>query len=141
MIAREPLDPARVRSIGGRSFAFLHHRFLQDGFFASLTHEERSLYLFLVLAGDRCGLSFYGYDRICSALELTLDQYLAARNGLIDKDLVAFDGRRFQVLELPAEPCLPVSRPLRSTVDFEDDDPATVRRLLTDALGDGGAQR
>ena len=141
MISREPLDPARVRRIDGRSFAFLPHRFLQDGFLASLTHEERSLYLFLVLAGDRCGVSFYSYDRICSVLELTLDQYLEARNGLIDKDLVACDGRRFQVLELPAEPRLPVSRPLRSTADFEDDDPATVRRLLTDVFGDDGARR
>ena len=141
MNGRAPLDPARVRRIGGRSFAFVPHRFLQDGFLASLSHEERSLYLFLVLAADRCGLSFYGYDRICSVLELTLDQYLAARNGLIDKDLVAFDGRRFQVLELPAEPRRPVSRTLRSTADFEDHDPATVRRLLLDALGDEGARR
>jgi hypothetical protein len=141
VISRGPLDPARVRRIGGRSFAFLPHRFLQDGFLASLSHDERSLYLFLVLAGDRCGVSFYGYDRICSVLEMTLDQYLAARNGLIDKDLVAFDGRRFQVLELPPQPVRSAPRPLRSTADFEDHDPAAVRRLLVDALGDEGARR
>lgn len=141
MISRAPLDSARVRRIGGQTFAFVPHRFLQDGFLASLSHEERSLYLFLVLAADRCGLSFYGYDRICSVLELTLDQYLAARNGLIDKDLVAFDGRRFQVLELPPQPVRSAPRPLRSTVDFEDHDPATIRRLLADALGDDGARR
>ena len=32
----------------------------------------------------------------------TLDQYISARNGLIEKDLIAFDGTVFQVLELPA---------------------------------------
>lgn len=141
MISRAPLVPDRVRRIGGRSFAFLHHRFLQDGFFASLSHEERSLYLFLVLAGDRCGVSFYAYDRICSVLEMALDQYIGARNGLIDKDLVAFDGRRFQVLELPDHPRQPRSRPLRTDADFEQNDPATVHLLLTDVLGDDGAQR
>jgi hypothetical protein len=35
---------------------------------------------------------------------MTLDQYINARNGLIEKDLIAFDGTVFQVLELPATP-------------------------------------
>jgi hypothetical protein len=59
------------------------------------------LYLFLVLASDRNGLSFYSYDAICSLLQLSVDEYIAARNGLIGKDLIAFDGTLFQVLELP----------------------------------------
>jgi hypothetical protein len=130
---RPALVPERVRSIGGGSFGFLPHRFLRDGFLASLTADERSLYLFLVLAADRQGLSFYGYDRICSVLELRLEAYLSARNGLMDKDLVAFDGLRFQVLSLPERPVLS-SRPLRSREDLEDHDPATVRHLLGGSL-------
>jgi hypothetical protein len=59
---------------------------------------ERSLYLFLVLAGDRNGVSYYGYDRICSTLEITPDRFVAARNALIDMDLLATDGTRMQVL-------------------------------------------
>jgi hypothetical protein len=141
MISRKPLVPDRVRRIGGRSFAFLHHRFLQDGFFASLTHQERSLYLFLVLAADRSGVSFYAYDRICSVLDMTLDEYIDARNALIDKDLLAFDGRRFQVLELPAEPSRLPTRLLRTDADFENHDPATVHRLAEDTFGDEGARR
>jgi hypothetical protein len=35
---------------------------------------------------------------------LTLEQYTAARDGLIKKDLIAFDGTLFQVLSLPASP-------------------------------------
>jgi hypothetical protein len=34
-------------------------------------------------------------------LTLTVDDYIQARNGLIDKGLIAFDGRQFQVLGLP----------------------------------------
>ena len=37
---RAPIVPERVRSIGGHSFAFLPHRFLRDGFFASLSAEQ-----------------------------------------------------------------------------------------------------
>jgi hypothetical protein len=33
-----------------------------------------------------------------------VDQYITARNGLIKKDLIAFDGTLFQVLELPRKP-------------------------------------
>ena len=32
---------------------------------------------------------------------MDLDQYINARNGLMDKDLIAFDGTLFQVLDLP----------------------------------------
>lgn len=101
---RAPIVPHRVRCIGHESFSFIHHRFLRDGFFAALEPAEQSLYFFLVLAGDRQGISFYSYDRICSIIGVDLETYLEARDGLIRKDLVAFDGRRFQVLSLPVHP-------------------------------------
>jgi hypothetical protein len=126
---RAPLRPDRVRRIEG-GFAFIPNRFLHDGFFTSLGPTERSLYLFLVLAGDRNGVSFYAYDRICSALEVTLDDYVIARNGLIDRDLVAFDGTRFQVLALPPDPVRVERPPLASPDDFADHDPATIRQII-----------
>jgi hypothetical protein len=36
-------------------------------------------------------------------LGLTADQYQKARDSLIGKDLIAFDGTIFQVLSLPAQ--------------------------------------
>src|SRR5260221_5516917 len=66
VIHRAPILPERVRSIGGHSFAFLPHRFLREGFFASLRPNELRLYVLLVLAADRHGLSFYHYDSIFS---------------------------------------------------------------------------
>ena len=104
MIGRAPIHPDRVRRIGNDGFAFVPNRFLRDGFFSSLTPDEFRLYLLLVLAGDRSGLSFYHYDSLCSLLEVTLDDYVEARNGLVHKDLVAYDGTRFQVLALPPTP-------------------------------------
>lgn len=132
-VHRAPPRPDRVRRPAG-GFAFVPNRFLHEGFFASLDHIERSLYFFLVVAGDRNGVSFYGYDRICATIEISTDDYIAARNGLIEKDLIAFDGTRFQVLSLPHAPVLPTRRPLVTDDDFEDHDPATVRRLARASL-------
>ena len=103
MIEKKLLQPNRVRRIDG-GFSFIPHRFLTDGFLASLSQMEILLYLFLVLVSDRYGLSFYSYDAICSFLQISLDQYIEARDSLIRKDLIAFDGTLFQVLELPKQP-------------------------------------
>ena len=130
---RAPIRPDRVRRIE-RGFAVIPNRFLHGGFFAALTHAERSLYLFLVLAADRSGVSFYAFDRICSTLEMTTDDYVRARNALIDKDLIAFDGTRFQVLSLPPQPITTPRPPLATQDDFERDDPATIRQLIEDSL-------
>jgi hypothetical protein len=130
---RAPPRPDRIRRIAG-GFAWVPNRFLHAGFFASLSHPERSLYFFLVLAGDRDGVSFYAYDRICDALELTLDEYLLVRDRLIAKDLIACDGRRFQVLSLPAAPVVTPRPPLVTAEDLEDHDPATIRQLIRSAF-------
>ena len=103
MIKKKILNPNRIRYIEG-GFSFIPHRFLTDGFLASLSQKEILLYLFLVLASDRNGLSFYAYDAICSLLRLCVDDYIKARDGLIRKDLITFDGTLFQVLELPEHP-------------------------------------
>jgi len=103
MIKKTLLDPHRVRAIQG-SFAFVEHRFLRDGFWSRLGHHELLLYFLLVLVADRQGLSYYSYDKLCSLLSFTVDDYVAARNSLIAQDLLAFDGRLFQVLALPPRP-------------------------------------
>jgi len=131
---RAPIIPDRVRRIEPGGFAFLPNRFLRGGFFASLSRDELALYVLLVMAGDRNGVSFYHYDSLCSILEVPAERYLDARNALIDKDLIAFDGIRYQVLSLPQRPVLPPSRPLRTRVDFEDRDPATIHLILRDVL-------
>lgn len=100
MIKKKILNPDRIRRING-GFSFIPHRFVCDGFLSALQQKELLLYLFLVIVSDRHGLSFYSYDAICTLLQMSLDQYITARNGLMDKDLIAFDGTLFQVLDLP----------------------------------------
>jgi hypothetical protein len=134
MIEKQPLSPDRRRNITG-SFAFIEHRFLRDGFWSSLSQHECLLYVFLVLAADRNGLSYYGYDKICTLLRFTLDDYLVARNGLIENDLIAFDGHLFQVLSLPLAPVREPPTAWQRRDTFEAADPATIRQLIRDSLG------
>jgi len=100
MIRKKVLNTERVRRING-GFSFIPHRFITDGFVSSLNRQQLLLYLFLVLVSDRYGLSFYSYDSICSLLQMRIDQYIKARDSLMDKDLIAFNGTLFQVLSLP----------------------------------------
>ena len=133
MIEKQPLCPDRQRHITG-SFAFIEHRFLRDSFWSSLSQPECLLYVFLVLVADRDGLSYYGYDKICTLLRFTLDDYLVARNGLIEKDLIAFDGHLFQVLSLPDQPVRAVAS-LRPSEHLQQRDPATIRQIIRHSLG------
>ena len=116
MIKKKVLNPQRLRQING-GFSFIPHRFVLDGFLATLDQKEILLYLFLVMVSDRNGVSFYSYDRICTLLELNLDQYVTSRNSLIERDLIAFDGTLFQVLSLPHKPPDQPNREDRSAVD------------------------
>ena len=131
---KPPLLPQRIRHIDGQSFAFLPHRFLRDGFLCSLSADEQRLYLFLVLAADRSGMSFYHYDRICSILEMVGDDYIDARDGLLKKDLIAFDGSRFQVLSLPAKPVYPIVQPNRVNREVVDEDAVAIRATILSSL-------
>jgi hypothetical protein len=134
---RAPIRADRVRQIAGQGFGFLPHRFLHDGFLSALPPDALVLYVFLVLAANRVGVSFHRYDAICSVLGFHLERYLQARNALIDADLLAFDGTRFQVLSLPEHP-VATPDPLLNATDFEQHDPATIRHLIRNSLNRDG---
>ena len=140
VVRRHPIRPDRVRRIGPDGFACVPNRFLRDGFFAALRPAERELYFLLVLAGDRHGVSFYHYDSLCSLLQMELETYLQARNALIERDLIAFDGTRFQVLSLPEPPATPPTRELRTPEDFAAHDAATIRATLRRSFPRGGTE-
>lgn len=104
MISKDPINHDRVRKISG-SFSWIDHRLLSNGFLALMSHDEILLYFFLVLVGDKNGISFYSYDKICNLLKIDLDDYIQARDLLIKRSLIAYDNSRFQVLELPTKHC------------------------------------
>jgi hypothetical protein len=100
MISRKAINPNRMRRISG-SFSWIDHRLLSHGFIAQMAPEEMLLYFFLVLVGDKNGISFYSYDKICALLKMDVDRFIGARNRLCDRSLIAVKDGVFQVLSLP----------------------------------------
>ena len=89
MITKKILNPDRIRQIRG-GFSFIPHRFLTDGFLKRLSQCELLLYIFVVLAADRHGLSFYSDDRICSLLQLGVEQYIEAAGQSDSAECIEF---------------------------------------------------
>lgn len=136
MMEKVIICPNRIRKING-TFGFIEHRFLKEGFFYDLTHCELLLYMFLVLVADRYGLSFYSYEKMCTVLRITVDEFILARDGLIEKDLIAFDGRNFQVLSLPQSG--PQPTPIKKE-QMNDKDPASIHQQIVRSLGENHDQ-
>lgn len=101
-------DPGRIRRIQG-SFAWLDHRLVRDGHLERMTLGDLAVYVFLVLAANSEGVSWWRKDVVCKKLGIDWDDFEEAKRRLIEKGLVAFrpfaagdvDGF-YQVLPLPA---------------------------------------
>ena len=107
MNPKTPLRDDRIRTIE-KPFAWLPCRILVSGLFSRLSDDAKLLYLFLCLAADRQGLSFYGDQRIQSFFQIQAPAIHQAKQELIQKDLIAYDGYLYQVLSLPG----PITNPI-----------------------------
>ena len=103
-------QPQRVRRIE-KSFAWIDHRLLRNGYLQVMTHQEHGLYLFLALAADRHGVSFYRKEKICDVLGLDWTAFEMARDRLVDFKLIAFEpysalspNGHYQVLPVDGQP-------------------------------------
>lgn len=83
-------QPKNIRAIKG-SFAWIDHRLMKNGFLETMTHDDLVLYLFLVLAADKNGVSFYRKEKICQIVSLDYHPFEIARDRLIDRKLIAFE--------------------------------------------------
>lgn len=100
----QPPLPDRIRTISG-SFSWIDHRFFRQGFDQGLSRLEKLLYLVLVAASNRDGVSFYSDERLGELLEIRYRHELTgARDELVARDLITFRNGIYQVLELPAVP-------------------------------------
>ena len=95
---RHPIDPTRLRTLP-RHFAWIDHR-LRDRL-RELSLEEIALLLFLHLAADRYGLSFWADATIARHLRLGEGDVIQARFRLVAKGLVAYRYPLYQLLPLP----------------------------------------
>jgi hypothetical protein len=98
----QPPRPDRRRSIRG-SFSWIDHRFLREGFDQGLTRLEKLLYFILVAVSNQDGVSFYSDARLAELLDIHFPHELSsARKELVARNLIAYEGGIYQVLDLPA---------------------------------------
>jgi len=94
-----PVDPTRVRTLP-RHFAWVDHQLREH--LRELSLEAIALLLFLHLAADRTGCSFWADATIAQKLGLREGDVLQARAQLVAQGLVAYRYPLSQLL--PVEP-------------------------------------
>lgn len=102
MIHKHPLRPDRLRQIPP-SFSWVDHRLVRLGHLRRADPRAWALYLFLVTVADVQGLSFYSDATISRHLNLDSAEVAAARQQLIQADLLAYHKPLYQVLALPED--------------------------------------
>ena len=103
-VKKEPLDPARIRSVPQEGFSWVDRRFLREGFIDRLSGEAILLYFFLSAVSDAKGLSFYGESTTGKLLKLDAEQISRARTELAGADLILHRYPLYQVLALSTAP-------------------------------------
>jgi hypothetical protein len=102
MINKHPLRPDRLRQIP-TSFSWVDHRLVRHDYLRRAEPRTWALYLFLVTVGDVHGLSYYSDAAISRHLNLEAAALAAARQQLIQADLIAYQKPLYQVLALPED--------------------------------------
>ena len=117
-----------------KSVCWVDHRLIRDGHLERLQPREILLYFFLVLVGDREGLSYYGVRSISRYLKLPPQEIERARTSLCDRSLIAYREPLYQVLSLPEK----VEPPSPSFSARRDTEPvrigAIIKRVLKEDL-------
>ena len=104
---KQLLRPERLRQVP-EQFSWVDQALVQQHFIDRCEARSAALYLFLITVSDAQGLSYYGASTLARRLHLSDEQFGAARQQLIDLDLIAYRSPLYQVLALPGTVAAPV---------------------------------
>jgi hypothetical protein len=104
---KQLLRPERLRQVP-QQFSWVDQALVQQHFIDRCEAHSAALYLFLVTVSDAQGLSYYGAPTLARRLRLSDEQFAAARQQLIDLDLIAYRSPLYQVLALPGTVAAPL---------------------------------
>ena len=93
------LCPQRVRQVPER-FSWVDQRLVRERHIGHCSHAGAALYLFLLTVSDAKGMSYYGDTSIMQRLGMDAPTLHAARENLLQADLVAWQPPFYQVLSL-----------------------------------------
>lgn len=133
MIRKHLLRPERLRHIP-TSFSWVDHRLVRHEYLRRADSRAWALYLFLVTVADVQGLSYSSDASISRPLNLAPLALSAARQQLLQADLIAYPKPLSQVLALPEEPKAPAA-----ALAPRSGQPRSVAEILRRAVAGGAA--
>lgn len=122
------LQPERLRQVP-EQFSWIDQALVQRHLIDRCDARAATLYLFLVIVADADGLSYYGEPTLARRLHLSPAEFIAARQQLIDIDLIAYQAPLYQVLAIPGT----VARPATSAPEPQtrsSNGPARLAQIL-----------
>ena len=131
MIDKRPLRPDRIRQIPA-SFSWVDHRLVRENFIGRSGHSALALYLFLLTVADADGLSYYSENSLGRYLQMERTDLRAARQELMQAELIAYQKPLYQVLSLEK----PAARPAPAS-DKRAGEPASVADILRRVMEGG----
>ena len=108
------LRPQRLRQVP-EQFSWIDQALVQRHLIDRCDARAAALYLFLVTVADAQGLSYYGSASVMQRLHLSTEELEAARQQLIDLDLVAYQAPLYQVLAIAGTAAAPRATPTSPT--------------------------
>jgi hypothetical protein len=99
MIVKRLIRPERLRRVPP-GFNWVDHRLVSQNCINRCDHRALALYLFLVTVSDVQGLSYYSDAAISRRLRMDPLELAAARQQLVQADLIAYQKPLYQVLAL-----------------------------------------
>jgi hypothetical protein len=99
MITKRLLCPERLRQVPPQ-FSWIDQRLVRDGHLGRCSPQALAFYLLLVTVADAQGLSYYSDPKAARLLSLSPAELGAARRGLLQAGLIAYEPPLYQVLSL-----------------------------------------
>ena len=128
---KQLVRPERLRQVP-EQFSWVDQALVQQHFIDRCDAHSAALYLFLVTVSDAQGLSYYGAATLARRLRLSEEQFAAARQQLIELDLLAYRAPLYQVLALPGS-VVQRRAPAGAQLNTRGDQPVSLATLLLQA--------
>jgi hypothetical protein len=127
---KQLLRPERLRQVP-HQFSWVDQGLVQQHLIDRCEARSAALYLFLVTVCDAQGLSYYSATTLARRLHLSEEQFAAARQQLIELDLLAYQAPLYQVLTLPGT--VAALRPAPRVLGATGGQPVSLATLLQQA--------